>query len=227
MKGRIIGALWIIAALFLTYFTYDGQLFGLLLCCCLLMALGEEAVCVAEPWLSRGSKDLSWAPDVQACVLMLSMFVVINLDAPYLAFVIVVCALSDVGAFTVGKLIGKHKVKFLSGVSPNKSWEGYIAGAIFPVAAIWIAPLFGITHSADIIAYIAIGGILAEVGDLLGSATKRRLAIKDSNEFLLNHRLLRILEYPMMGHGGYLDRLDSFSLSVVGFAIIHNLASLL
>jgi predicted CDP-diglyceride synthetase/phosphatidate cytidylyltransferase len=51
--------------------------------------------------------------------------------------------------------------------------------------------------------------------------------MKDSNEVLIKHRFFRVLEYPMIGHGGYLDRLDSLSLSLFGYAIIRNLASLL
>ena len=180
-----------------------------------------------EPWRPKGADNLRNAPDLQACILAAAMLAVTAMDRYELLLVIIVCCLSDVGAFTVGMLIGKHKVKALKGISPNKSWEGYIAGAIFPVLAIWLGPLFGINIGTSAIVYIACGGILAEVGDLIGSATKRRLSMKDSNEAVMGYRFFRIVEYPVAGHGGYLDRLDSWSLGFVGFAIIRYLASLL
>lgn len=226
MKGRIIGALWIIAALSLTYFTFDGQYFSLLMCVCLFFALCEEVAGAVEPWRPKGADSLRNMPDIEASILAIAMLVVFSMNRYELLLVILVCCLSDVGAFAIGMLIGKHKVKALKGVSPNKSWEGYIAGAIFPVLAIWIGPLFGISIGTEAIAYIACGGVLAEVGDLLGSATKRRLCMKDSNEAVMSYRFFRIVEYPVAGHGGYLDRLDSWSLGFVGYAIIRYLVSL-
>ena len=228
MKGRIIGALWIIAALLLTYFTLDGKYFNLLIFLCLLMALAEESAAELNTCRPQGPAKLRAFPELQTVVLMVAMFGTLLIEHTDIAYLIIVCALSDVGAFTVGMLVGKHKVKFLREISPKKSWEGYIAGAIFPVLAIWLAPLIlGLELDLSMRVYVAFGGIIAEVGDLLGSATKRALKMKDSNEVLINHRFFRLLEYPMVGHGGYLDRLDSLSLSIVGFAIIRNLVPLL
>ena len=145
-----------------------------------------------------------------------------------MALVIIVCVLSDVGAFTFGKTIGKHKVGFLRQVSPNKTWEGYLGGYIFALFAIVLAPAFiGVKLTSTEVCFILVGGLVAEIGDLLGSASKRRLGVKDSNEELMNYPFFRILEYPIEGHGGYLDRVDSLALGLVVFAIIKYVASLL
>ena len=227
MKGRLIGALWIIAALLIAYFTFDGRYFNLLILFCLLIALAEESVAEFDISRPRGPDKLRAFPELQVIVLMVAMFGTLTVRHEEIAYLIIVCALSDVGAFTVGKLVGKHKVAFLREISPKKSWEGYIAGLIFPILAIWLTPLIlGIQFEKGMLIYLAIGGLLAEVGDLLGSATKRAFVMKDSNEALIKYKFFRVLEYPMIGHGGYLDRLDSLSLSLFGYAIIRNLASL-
>ena len=87
--------------------------------------------------------------------------------------VIMVCVLSDVGAFAVGKLFGKRKVAALKQISPNKTYEGYIGGVIFPLMAIILAPAtFGVYLNGPLIVFAFCGGLVAEIGDLLGSATK-------------------------------------------------------
>lgn len=230
MKGRLIGALWIIAALLIGYFAWDGALLPFLLFFCFMMAMGEIiAVSDYNPWRMRPFMGkLKQIHVVQAVVLCLAMFQIWFMDRSEMALVIIVCVLSDIGGFTVGKMIGKHKVGFLRQVSPNKTWEGYLGGYIFALFAIVLAPAFiGIKLNPAEICFILVGGLVAEVGDLLGSASKRRLGVKDSNEELMNYPFFRILEYPIKGHGGYLDRVDSLALGLVVFAIIKYVASLL
>ena len=229
MKGRLIGALWIIAALAIGYFAWGGALFSALLFFCLLMALGEIiAITDYNPWRMRPYMGkLKQIHLLQTIVLCVAMINVWFFSRDELTLVIIVCVLSDVGAFTVGKTIGKHKVRFLRQVSPNKTWEGYVGGIVFALFAIPLAPaLFGIDLTPVAITFILCGGLVAELGDLLGSACKRRLGIKDSNEELMYYPFFRILEYPVKGHGGYLDRVDSLALGLVVFAIIKYVASL-
>ena len=228
MKGRLIGALWMIGALLIAYFAFDGIYFNFLILFCLIMAWMEESIAEFDIRRPRGPDKLKSFPELQAIVLMLAMLCVISIRPDEIGFLIIVCALSDVGAFTVGMLFGKHKVSFLKEISPKKSWEGYVAGVIFPVLAIWLAPLIlRVDLEKSMLLYLVIGGLMAEIGDLLGSATKRALAMKDSNEALIAYPFFRALEYPVIGHGGYLDRLDSLSLSLFGYAIIRTLAPLL
>lgn len=101
-------------------------------------------------------------------------------------------------AYFVGKSIGKHKLA--PSISPNKTWEGAIANLVGCIGA---ALALGAWLSVPTPASVAVGlstGILGQVGDLLQSRLKRQVGVKDSGSIL-------------PGHGGVLDRLDSFLYS--------------
>lgn len=101
-------------------------------------------------------------------------------------------------AYFVGKAIGRHKLA--PSISPNKTWEGAIANLVGCLAA---AYAIGIWLKLPVAASIAVGlttGILGQIGDLLQSRIKRLANVKDSGSIL-------------PGHGGVLDRLDSFLFS--------------
>lgn len=121
--------------------------------------------------------------------------------------------LSDTGAFCVGSLIGKHRL--FERISPKKSWEGFIGGLIFCLAA---AVAFNFCFSKDfeslnvwqMLGLGAVVCIFGTWGDLVESLLKRTLGVKDSGNIL-------------PGHGGILDRIDSLLLvvpSVVAYLII-------
>jgi phosphatidate cytidylyltransferase len=104
----------------------------------------------------------------------------------------------DSAAFAIGRMIGKHKIA--ERVSPNKTWEGGIAGAVAALIT-WFAvrafapPLAGIS----IMTCIAMGlivGVFGQIGDFAESLLKRDAGVKDSSTLI-------------PGHGGVLDRLDS------------------
>jgi phosphatidate cytidylyltransferase len=103
-----------------------------------------------------------------------------------------------VGMIT-GKTIGNHK--FLPKLSPKKSIEGVVGGVI---GAGIIAYVFGNFFMPDVKWFLcamgAIGGIIAQVGDLAASAIKRNMDIKDYGNLI-------------PGHGGVLDRFDSILLT--------------
>ncbi|OQP50699.1 phosphatidate cytidylyltransferase [Niastella yeongjuensis] len=110
--------------------------------------------------------------------------------------------INDTMAYIVGSLIGKTP---FSKISPKKTWEGTIGGAILCVVVIallgnFTAPAYG--HS--VIHWIFIAAIAAVVGtggDLLESKLKRVANVKDSGHI-------------MPGHGGFLDRFDSLLLAI-------------
>jgi len=106
--------------------------------------------------------------------------------------------INDTMAYIVGSMIGKTP---LSKISPKKTWEGTIGGAVLAVvvvtlvASVWLKTDWKIT--AAIAATAAVAGTM---GDLLESWLKRRAGVKDSGSM-------------MPGHGGFLDRFDSMLLA--------------
>ena len=101
-------------------------------------------------------------------------------------------------AYFVGKAIGKHRMA--PGISPNKTWEGAVANLLGCLGA---AYGIGAWLGVPVVASLAVGlttGVLGQVGDLLQSRLKRLANVKDSGSVL-------------PGHGGILDRLDSFLFS--------------
>jgi len=124
-------------------------------------------------------------------------FVNIYPQAPLVVLgVFVILWLNDAGAYFVGKAIGKRKL--FASVSPNKSWEGSIGGGIVgTIVAIAVAKWIGVYDLSHwLILSLIIWGT-GSYGDLIESSWKRSLGIKDSGTI-------------MKGHGGFLDRLDSF-----------------
>ena len=105
-------------------------------------------------------------------------------------------ALSDVGAFAVGKLFGRHRLS--PTISPNKTWEGAAGNLLGAYAGAWLMS-FAIPDDARVIglfvlpAVVAVGAVW---GDLVESLIKREFGTKDAGTWL-------------PGFGGLLDRVDS------------------
>ncbi len=128
---------------------------------------------------------------------------------------------NDTGAYCVGSLLGRHKL--FPRISPGKSWEGSIGGAVFVLAAAWGIGWFDNLPSTGASSTLALStgmlsipewlglGLVVVVfgtwGDLVESLFKRTLGIKDSGSIL-------------PGHGGMLDRFDS-SLLAIPAAVVY------
>lgn len=127
--------------------------------------------------------------------------------------------MNDTGAYCTGSLIGKHKL--FPRVSPGKSWEGSVGGAIivvfFACLMSWVDEThllesFGATAETGLsqLEWIGLGivvVIFGTLGDLVESLFKRTLGVKDSGNVL-------------PGHGGMLDRFDS-SLMAIPAAVVY------
>jgi len=111
----------------------------------------------------------------------------------------------DTAAWAVGMVFGRHRLA--PAVSPKKSWEGAVGGLAAAVAVAlflreaWMRPLFG---RGEVVLLAGVLGALAQVSDLAESLVKRCLGVKDSSQLL-------------PGHGGILDRFDSFLFSAPFF----------
>ncbi len=121
--------------------------------------------------------------------------------------VILLIWINDTGAYLVGSRIGKHKL--FERISPKKTWEGSIGGALLAVAASVLVSLY--VTELNLLEWIVIGilaVIFGSLGDLVESLFKRSLNIKDSGNLI-------------PGHGGLLDRFDALLLaSPVVFAFL-------
>jgi phosphatidate cytidylyltransferase len=102
---------------------------------------------------------------------------------------------NDSGAYIFGSLFGKHKLA--EKISPNKTWEGAIGGAIFAtVIALVYFSFFQFFTLQQVIAFSLPTVVAGTFGDLTESLIKRNFKVKDSGNLL-------------PGHGGLFDRFDS------------------
>lgn len=124
-----------------------------------------------------------------------------NVGRDALIFLTALIWTQDTTAWAVGRSIGKHRMAQF--ISPKKSWEGAaggIAGAVLIALILresFFPRLFG-RGEAAVVAVVM--GVLAQASDLAESLIKRCFGVKDSSQLL-------------PGHGGVLDRFDSFLLS--------------
>jgi phosphatidate cytidylyltransferase len=113
--------------------------------------------------------------------------------------------LGDTAAFFVGKLFGRHKLAPM--VSPNKSWEGAIAGFLVFLGTATLWSFWRLGHvTVGFLALCSLTAVLAQLGDLVESLVKRGVGVKDSSNAL-------------PGHGGFFDRLDALTLAAPVFAL--------
>jgi len=113
----------------------------------------------------------------------------------FICYIIFATALTDVAAFTFGKIFGRHPLR--SEISPNKTWEGALGALCVAMILPWLLrfsfPFFG---AWQLILTGLIVGIGGQLGDLSISVIKRDIGTKD-------------MAATIPGHGGILDRIDS------------------
>ena len=177
---------------------------------------------VAELYLKQKDPIQDWAYTMLAQMYIALPFSLINVLAfnatseGYVAFntllplsIFIFLWVNDSGAYCVGSLLGRHKL--FPRISPGKSWEGSIGGAVFVLAAAYAISYFLDTDQMLAMpVWLGLGLVVVVFGtwgDLVESLFKRTLGIKDSGNIL-------------PGHGGMLDRFDS-SLLAIPAAVIY------
>jgi phosphatidate cytidylyltransferase len=116
----------------------------------------------------------------------------------YLFFLLFTVWAMDVAAYFSGRVVGRTPL--LPSVSPKKTWEGAVAGFLVCLGA---AAIFSQTAQLEIWHALILGaliGVFGQISDLIESLIKRDAGAKDSSDIL-------------PGHGGVLDRIDSFVLT--------------
>ena len=128
----------------------------------------------------------------------------------YIFFVLIVVWSTDSGAYFIGKAIGKKKL--WPDISPNKTIEGSLGGILSAIIIgliyYWLVPLTALSLPKVIILTIILS-IVGQIGDLVESALKRHFHVKDPSRLL-------------SGHGGVLDRVDSwlFAIPILHFILL-------
>lgn len=130
-----------------------------------------------------------------------------NLGPKFLLLGLFIIWGTDTGAFLVGRRWGKHKLA--PNVSPAKTVEGFIGGVFFAILVALIgAHLMGIPIDRwpALMSIAILTAIASVIGDLFESMIKRFANVKDSGQWL-------------PGHGGLLDRIDSWTCALPVFAL--------
>jgi len=113
---------------------------------------------------------------------------------------------NDTGAYLTGRLFGKHKL--FERISPKKTWEGTIGGAVLTLlVAYGLSFLIKDFSLPQWLALSVVAAIGSNIGDLVESMLKRSVGVKDSGTF-------------MPGHGGFLDRFDAFIFCLPFFWLV-------
>jgi len=115
---------------------------------------------------------------------------------------------NDSGAYCIGSLLGRHKL--FPRISPGKSWEGSVGGAVVVLAVAFAISYYLDDRMLTTLEWLGLGLVVVVFGtwgDLVESLFKRTLGIKDSGHIL-------------PGHGGMLDRFDS-SLLAIPAAVVY------
>ena len=191
------GLVWTLLFILSPHFDYDF-IIPLLLTSATVLSLvwlivrpQKEGAFSSWAWTIAGILYVGW---------LLSYLVALRLDAGrnWVFFVLFTTFGSDTAAFFVGRALGRHRLA--ARISPNKTWEGAIAGVF---GAIIVSLVFTLPTPLSLpLGYgqaVLLGllvSVFGQLGDLVESLLKRNMGVKESGRLI-------------PGHGGVLDRMDS------------------
>ena len=208
IKRTLSGAVYVAIMWFGT--SYSELSFNLLFGIILLVCLYEMHK------LRKGKAKIFAYAYVLVPFLLIQLFDMTDSDYPespfdpsIILFMFILTWTFDTFAYLVGIQYGKYKI--MPSVSPKKSWEGFAGGFVFTIIAAYLSQKFFI-HIAlrDVLFVSIILPFTVTLGDFIESHYKREAGVKDSGNFIL-------------GHGGMLDRMDAFTITIPAIYIIVNL----
>jgi len=127
----------------------------------------------------------------------------------FLIFTISVCTFSDIGGYTIGKIIGGKK---LTKISPKKTISGSIGSFIFSLIPFNIFYYYNLHNDISfkkLLLITLLFSLFCQLGDLIISYFKRMAKVKDTGKLL-------------PGHGGVLDRIDGVIFTIPASFIIYS-----
>ncbi|HNX88703.1 MAG TPA: phosphatidate cytidylyltransferase [Paludibacteraceae bacterium] len=164
------------------------------------------AVLIAELYRKKRNPVNNWAYFILGQILialpfsLLSFILYIRDYQPIILLAVFISIwVNDTGAYVTGMLLGKHKL--FERISPKKTWEGFIGGAVFALLSGYIFSL--LIPELSLIQWLIFSEIVVifgTFGDLSESLLKRTEQVKDSGNII-------------PGHGGLLDRFDSMLMA--------------
>lgn len=183
-----------------------------------LLAVGCVFWAVSVLWLATyPNSQVLWGSTAVRLLIGVLILIVFWLAVLYLrsmpqgtfwvVFVLSLVAMADIGAYFVGKAIGKHKLA--PSVSPGKSWEGFgggISSAVLLAVILYFIADLDLFSLPQLLLISVLTALASVQGDLFESMIKRRSGFKDSGNLL-------------PGHGGVMDRLDGLCAAVPIFAL--------
>ncbi|MCF6330017.1 MAG: phosphatidate cytidylyltransferase [Sulfurimonas sp.] len=153
------------------------------------------------------NKDLAWGDFLPFIYPTAGMLFILTMYQEYniisLLWLLIVVAMTDVGAYAIGKSIGKTK---FCETSPNKTMEGVVGG----IAVATLSGMFVGLSIVDLWTAFVISFVVATAsifGDLYESSLKRAAGVKDSGDLL-------------PGHGGILDRIDGYLFGAIVMLVL-------
>ncbi len=222
MKKRIIGATGFVSLIYVSMLS--SITFLLLMISFLVIGLFE----LEKIYRKTSQKIHTILYSICYIFFVISLYILSVFNTPFVVYITILLMLTDTFAYIVGVKFGKHK---LSKLSPKKTIEGSLGGLLLaPPATIvvmnFVAYVFHNVHlkfiafdfktlvnynpfdSMFILILISIVlCICGQIGDLVESYFKRSANIKDSGTIIY-------------GHGGLLDRIDSWIFSIIVITLI-------
>jgi phosphatidate cytidylyltransferase len=127
-------------------------------------------------------------------------------------FIFILTWTFDTFAYLFGVKFGKHKI--MPSISPKKSWEGFAGGLLFTLIATSVLIKIGfLPQNGSYLNFYSTAFFIpftATLGDFIESHFKRQAGVKDSGNFI-------------PGHGGMLDRMDAFMITIPVLYLLTNL----
>lgn len=153
------------------------------------------------------NKDIAWKNFLPFIYPTAGMLFILTMYQEYnvvsLLWLLIVVAMTDVGAYAVGKSIGKTK---FCETSPNKTMEGVAGGVLVAtISGMFVGLSIVDLWTAFVISFVVATSSI--FGDLYESSLKRAAGVKDSGDLL-------------PGHGGVLDRIDGYLFGAIVMLVL-------
>ncbi len=198
----IVFTIAMLAGILINFYTFIG-LFLLILCGCLYEF--RKLIKLIKPTKYVSLLALSIPYIIMPILMMIELgrkynegnVGYLNYSFIYPLAILISIWINDTMAYLVGSFIGKTP---LTKISPKKTWEGTIGGAVLCIILVptilHFIPAFSVLGWQHWLHIALICSVFGSIGDLIESKIKRLANVKDSGNF-------------MPGHGGFLDRFDS------------------